>query len=113
MRVHRALVQKFVWSDMYECPGCRRKHGIYHRSLYGTMRFLFSRHSRCIRCGAEAIQRLQKRDKVDGFSRNPLALAQALIGAPINRCSPCRLQFFDWRKPRPEPRAVSSPASVS
>jgi hypothetical protein len=25
---------------------------------------------------------------------------QVLIGAPVNRCSPCRLQFFDWRKPR-------------
>jgi hypothetical protein len=46
------------------------------------------------------VQRLKKRDKVDGFSQNPLALMQVLIGAPVNRCSPCRLQFFDWRKPR-------------
>jgi hypothetical protein len=64
--------------------------------FYARCRFLFSRHSRCIRCGSEAVQRLKKRDKVDGFSQNPLALMQVLIGAPVNRCSPCWLQFFDW-----------------
>jgi len=101
MRVHRTMVEKFVWSDMYQCSGCRRRVGTYHRSLYAYSRFLFSRYSRCIRCGSEAVQRLKKRDKVDGFSQHPLALVQALTGAPINRCSPCRLQFFDWRKPRP------------
>jgi hypothetical protein len=101
LRVHRTMLEKFVRSDMYECAGCRRRVGTYHRSLYAYSRFLFSRYSRCIRCGSEAVQRLKKRDKVDGFSQNPLALVQALTGAPINRCSPCRLQFFDWRKPRP------------
>jgi hypothetical protein len=37
---------------------------------------------------------------VDSFSQNPLALMQVMIGAPVNRCSPCPLQFFDCRKPR-------------
>ena len=100
VRVHRTALEKLLWSDMYECSGCKRREGTYHRSLYAHCRFLFSRHSRCIRCGSEAVQRLKKRDKVDGFSQNPLALMQVLIGAPVNRCSPCRLQFFDWRKPR-------------
>ena len=100
MRVHRTIVEKLVWSDMYQCSGCQRRVGTCHRALYAYGRFLFSRYSRCIRCGSEAVQRLNKRDKVDGFSQNPLALVQALTGAPVNRCSPCRLQFFDWRKPR-------------
>ena len=101
VRVHRRPLEKLVWSDMYECPNCNRRVGTYHRSFYAHCRFLFSRHSHCIRCGSDAVQRLKKRDKVDGFSQNPLALVQALIAAPVNRCSPCRLQFFDWRKPRP------------
>ena len=100
MRVHRNLLERWLWVDMYECPGCKRREGSYHRYLYAHWCFLFSRHSHCIRCGSGAVQRLKKRDKVDGFSRNPLALMQALVGAPVNRCSPCRLQFFDWRKPR-------------
>jgi len=85
---------------MYQCSGCKRHEGSYHRSIYTHCRFILSRHSRCIRCGSEAVQRLKKRDQVDGFSQHPLALLQVLIGAPINRCSPCRLQYFDWRKPR-------------
>jgi hypothetical protein len=100
VRVHRTALEKWLWSDMYQCSECRRRAGTYHRHLYAHCRFLFSRKSRCIRCGSEAVQRLTKRDKVDGFSQNPLALIQILIGAPVNRCSPCRLQFFDWRKPR-------------
>jgi len=100
VRVHRTALEKWLWSDMYECADCKRREGTYHRSLYAHCRFLFSWHSRCIRCGSEAVQRLKKRDKVDGFSQNPLALIQVLVGAPVNRCSPCRLQFFDWRKPR-------------
>jgi DNA-directed RNA polymerase subunit RPC12/RpoP len=100
LRVHRTVLEKWLWSDMFECPACKHREGSYHRSLYAHCRVLLSRHSRCIRCGSEGIQRLKKRDKVDGFSQNPLAILQVLIGAPVNRCSPCRLQFFDWRKPR-------------
>jgi hypothetical protein len=100
VRVHRNVLEKFLWSSKYECSDCKRREGAYHRYIYAHWRFLFSRHSRCIRCGSEAVERLKKRDKVDGFSLNPLALIQVLTGAPVNRCSPCRLQFFDWRKPR-------------
>jgi len=100
VRVHRSVLEKCLWSDMYRCSGCKRKQGYFHRYLYSHYHFMFSRHSRCIRCGSEAVDRLKKRDKVDSFSQNPLALMQVLIGAPVNRCSPCRLQFFDWRKPR-------------
>jgi hypothetical protein len=100
VRVHRTVLEKWLWSDMFQCPGCKRREGSYHRYLYAHWCFLFSRHSHCIRCGSDAVQRLKKRDKVDGFSPNPLALMQAVVGAPVNRCSPCRIQFFDWRKPR-------------
>jgi hypothetical protein len=100
VRVHRTIFEKWLFAEMYKCSGCHRKTGSYHRYIYTHWRFLSSRHSRCIRCGSEAIDRLKKRDKVDDFSQNPLALIQALVGAPVNRCSPCRLQYFDWRKPR-------------
>jgi hypothetical protein len=99
-RVHRWAVEKIFYSDMYVCFGCKERVGTSHRTLYAHWRFLFSRSSHCIRCGSDAVQRLAKRDKVDGCSTHPLAWIQILIGAPIHRCLPCRLQFCDWRKPK-------------
>jgi hypothetical protein len=102
LRVHRKLWEKLFYSNMYRCGGCERRSGEVHIGLLAQVRFIFSRYSHCIRCGSDAVQRLAKRDTVDGFSSHPLALAQVLLAAPVNRCSPCRLQFFDWRKPRPD-----------
>ena len=101
LRVHRRPWEKILYSEMYVCAACNLRAGEFHRALMANFRFVFSRYSHCIRCGSEAVQRLAKRDKVDGFSNHPLAWVQVLLGAPVNRCSPCRVQFFDWRKPRP------------
>jgi len=69
-------------------------------------RFVFSRHSRCLKCGkTERVSRLAKRDYIDGFSKSPLSLLQGVMGAPINRCSACRLQYYDWRGPSPEAKS--------
>lgn len=109
LRVHRRFYERLLYSDMYVCAACERRAGSFHRVLYANSRFLFSRYSRCARCGSEDVQRLAKRDKVDSFSRSPLAWVQFLVGAPVNRCGPCRLQYFDWRKPRPS-AGPSAPA---
>ncbi len=111
LRVHRRIYEKLVYSDIYFCAVCERRVGSLHRGLYAHSRFVFSRYSRCIRCGSEAVERLAKRDPVDNFSKSPLAWAQFLLGAPVNRCSPCRLQYFDWRKPRPGASVASADAA--
>jgi hypothetical protein len=103
VRVHRKPLEKILYSDMYDCGECQRRVGAYHHLFFGHFRFVFSRYSCCIRCGSAAVQRLEKRDRVDAFSSSPLAWVQMLVGAPVNRCSPCRLQYFDWRQPRPTP----------
>jgi hypothetical protein len=100
-RVHRRFWERLLYSDMYACHGCVRRVGFFYRPLYVHYRFLFSRYSRCVQCGSDDVQRLEKRDKVDGFATHPLAWIQLLLGAPVNRCGACRLQVFDWRKPRP------------
>jgi len=105
-RVPRTLADKLIWSEIYACPTCKRRTGTYYRFLYAHCRFMFSRHSRCIRCGSEAVRRLMKRDEVDGFTHNPLGLILALTAAPINHCNSCRLQFFDWRNPRPRAKVA-------
>ena len=92
-RVRRTLLEKLLNSDIYACSGCRRRVGLRRPSLI----FLFSKHTRCIRCGSFNVARLMKPDTVDEFTRNPLGLVQRWVGAPVRRCSPCRVQFYDWR----------------
>ena len=104
-RAHRRLPEKVVYSDAFACSRCKVRLGWYHPFVFLILRqfrFVFSCYARCVRCGKqESISRLEKRDYIDSVSKNPLALFQRLLGAPINRCSPCRLQFYDWRRPRP------------
>jgi uncharacterized protein with PIN domain len=112
-RVHREPLEKIRYSDMYVCLHCKRRMGSIHKALFLYTRFLFSRTSRCLRCGQEDIQRLEKPDKIDRFSTHPLALVQKLFGAPIHRCVPCRLQFYDWRRPRRRSSGVRTTAGQS
>ena len=105
VRAHRRFLEKAVYSDAFVCSRCKLRLGWYHPFLFFLLRqfrFVFSYYARCVRCGKqESVSRLEKRDKIDSVSKNPLALFQCLLGAPVNRCSPCRLQFYDWRPPRP------------
>jgi len=94
LRVRRTLFEKLLHSDIYVCSGCRKRVGARRPSVV----FLFSKHARCIQCGSSEVARLAKPDKVDSFTTNALGLAQRLVGAPVCRCSPCRVQFYDWRR---------------
>ena len=103
MRTHRSLVQKLLYSDVFRCTKCGRRVNRVHTALSVSFAFGFSRHSHCIRCGTENVQRLKKRDRIDSVSRHPASMLLALTGAPYNRCSSCRLQYHDWRRPAGKP----------
>lgn len=104
--VHRKRLEKLVYSDAYLCMRCNVRVGWYYPFVQMSMiqfQYVLSWYSRCLRCGrTERISRLAKRDYIDGFSKSPLSWAQKMMGAPINRCSACRLQYYDWRRPSPE-----------
>ena len=99
-RVHRKGVEALLYSDVYVCVKCRNRVG-YNRlvqTLKNQFTFAFSLYSRCPSCGGEdSLQRLKKRDRIDSRSKSPLAWIQHLLGAPVVRCFPCRLQYYDWR----------------
>jgi len=107
--VHRKLLEKLVYSDAYLCVRCNVRVGWYHSFLLAQLvrlRFVFSCHTRCLKCGkTERVSRLAKRDYIDGVSKSPLSWLQRVMGAPINRCSACRLQYYDWRRPSPEAKS--------
>jgi hypothetical protein len=93
LHVRRTLFEKLWNTEMYACAGCRKRMGARRVSLL----FLFSKCTRCIECGSAEVARLVKPDRVDSFTTNPLGRVQRLLGAPVCRCSPCRVQFYDWR----------------
>jgi hypothetical protein len=105
MRTHRTSVQKLLYSDTFRCTKCGRRLNQFRTLRSAMVTFAFSRHTHCIRCGTPHVHRLSKRDRIDSVSRHPLSLLFALIGAPLNKCSDCRLQYRDWR--RPDRRALS------
>jgi hypothetical protein len=98
-RAHRTRLEKFVYSDMYRCLRCEYRIGQPYRLLRSNVTFITSRHTRCIRCGTIDVHRSHKRDRIDPVSNNPLSWLMRLFGAPVVRCTRCRLQYYDFRRP--------------
>ena len=99
-RKPRNFFQKLLYRAWFSCPACGTRVIWYaprREAVVNLCRFMFSRHSICPACGGDRPKRLERRDLIDPVSKNPLARIQVLLGAPILRCSPCRLQYYDWR----------------
>ena len=96
VRVERTFYQRLIYAAVYQCRRCRRKSGELHFAP------LFSLHSICPRCGSERPERVRRRDPIESLYKSPLSLVQRLFGAPLYYCFYCRLQFYDFRKKRPD-----------
>ena len=104
-RVHRALFHKLLYSQRFKCLECEARTGRLRRVFadqLSTLRFVFSKWTRCPRCESYGVYRLNQPDRIDSFTSNPVALVQVIVGAPKNKCPLCRLHYYDWRKPKPK-----------
>jgi hypothetical protein len=99
MRTHRTVVERVFYSDVFICPACNRSVARPRLILGAHPRFLFSRYTHCVQCGTPDVQRKAKRDYIDSVSGRLLGRVQHLLGAPLNKCLACRLQYYDWRRP--------------
>lgn len=97
-REHRGPLQRLIYKELYECKHCHRQVGRLYPTLSGTLGFIFSTRTLCVKCGNERVQRRIKKDRADLVSRHPLSLLFGLTGAPIYRCPTCRIQYRDWRR---------------
>lgn len=99
-RTHRTRLEKLVYSEVFRCSKCsyqtRQPYLFIRRINYG---FVFSRYTHCVRCGTIYVKRVGKRDSVDSVSTNIFSRVQHILAAPLNKCSACRLQYYDWRRP--------------
>ena len=101
MRARRSSVQKLAYTDVFRCTNCDYRLSSPRPIWRANFRFTFSRYTHCIKCGTDAVHRLTKRDRVDSVSRSVISRILHLSGAPLNKCVACRLQYYDWRPPRP------------
>jgi len=101
-RRRRRVLEKLRFTSVYECEKCGWKVGFRH-----PYTMIFQSHSHCLRCGTDQVSRLKRRDGIDRMSRNLYSLLARISGANLMHCAFCRLQYYDWRKPRPKTELAS------
>ena len=100
-RSHRRLLERVIYAETYQCAKCGRRAARLYPGLAVLLTFVFSRYTHCIQCGSKRVQRTSMRHHVEAPSRHPVSRLLGLTGAPLNKCPRCRLQYCDWRTPRP------------
>jgi len=65
-----------------------------------------SPYATCPECARLQVRLLAKPDRIDRVSRVPWSAVQRLLGGKLYRCSRCRLQFYDCRKPAPQTQSA-------
>jgi hypothetical protein len=96
-RVRRTFLQKLIYSDAWYCRRCHRQTTHLYLALATHLQHCSSRYTRCVRCAGLNVRRLRRRDRSDPLSKHPISLLLGWVGAPLNMCDRCRLQYFDWR----------------
>lgn len=104
-RVPRMGMHRLIYRRVLQCPSCGFRHASRRLPFEATTNFALSLHTRCIQCGNQKVRRLPKRDQIDAMSHHPISLLLGLLFAPIYHCSPCRLQYRDFR---PTSRAAAA-----
>jgi hypothetical protein len=102
------MPERILYSDVFRCPNCNTAERWLHAAIDFSVTFYFSRFTHCIRCGSARIERLARRDYIDGLSYHPVSVVLRLTGAPLKKCPACRLQYYDWRPVAPDPRASTA-----
>jgi predicted RNA-binding Zn-ribbon protein involved in translation (DUF1610 family) len=85
VRTHRGPFRKFAYSALFRCRQCGFRTGKFHSWLSSNYRFVFSRYTRCVRCGTCNVRRGSRRDRIDGVSGHPFSLLQHILGAPLKQ----------------------------
>lgn len=112
MRVHRKPLERLIYSEVFRCAKCGHDLKRTRIRLRVNIEFIFSRHTRCVRCGTIHVHRSAKLDRIDLPSKSIFSRLQHLVGAPLNKCVACRIQYYDWRRPVVRPDTVIESARV-
>ena len=100
-RVHRTLLERFLYLAIYECPDCDIETFVPRPYQHH-----FGPHSRCPHCGTLRLIRLKQRDRIDRMHGGFLNALERIAGGKLVHCRFCRLQFYDRR-----PLATEAPTA--
>ena len=106
--VHRRLHEKWFCTAVYTCAECKLRIRCLRRWPTSDICFVFSKNTSCIRCGTSEVERLSKKDHIDPVSRHFFSLLFRVLGAPVNECHFCRLQYYDFRPIRSKQAETSA-----
>ena len=109
-RRHRSFAERLRYAAIYECEKCHCLDLESHLEYFPMLSLV----ARCPECANTALRVQPCLDPVDRLYRNPFSFFQKFLGAPLLFCSPCRLQFYDWRrrqKPQLHPAVKKTSAS--
>ena len=98
-RSHRRGFERLIYSEVFRCAKCRRPVGTLRPFFIANVKFVLSRHTRCIRCGTPNVHKRSRRDRVDSVSTHPLSLISYVSRAPVYKCNACRLQYMTGDRP--------------
>jgi hypothetical protein len=113
VRVHRAAPERVLYASAFKCRTCGRRLRRMRQAVARPYGFVFSAHTRCVRCGNEDVRRSSRRDRAESVSTSVFSRLLGLTGAPLNACGACRTQYHDWRRPMAKattPSDSTSPA---
>lgn len=94
-RQKRRIWQRLWLRAIYKCGRCGQREAIYWLDLSD----IFTLTACCPRCGNTRLKRYSRLDHIEGLYTAPHSHWQRFLGAPLYYCFPCRLQFYDFRKP--------------
>lgn len=100
-RVPRSSAERLIYRKVLACSACGYRMHERRVPFHSLAVFVFSRYTHCIECRNPRVRLLPRRDGIDRMSAHPLSLLFSLTLAPIYHCSPCRLQYHDWRRVDP------------
>ncbi len=98
-RSKRRLLERFRYLESYRCDSCSVR---YHVTLSSRMQL--ARYAKCPKCRYQDISHLKRVDKIDKMRGGIFNLFHRIMGGKLYHCWFCRLQFYDFRPRRDNPK---------
>ncbi len=98
-RSKRRFLDKLRYLEAYRCTGCGVR---YHVTL--SSRLALTRYAKCPKCRYQDITVMKRVDKIDKMRGGFFNLIHRMFGGQLYHCWFCRLQFYDLRPRKRNPK---------
>jgi len=92
-------MERFRYLESYRCDSCSAR---YHVTF--SSRLQLARYAKCPKCRYQDISHLKRVDKIDKMRGGLFNFVHRILGGKLYHCWFCRLQFYDFRPRRDNPK---------